>query len=94
MAPCPACRAVGSADDAACDNCVGTGQVRRYGDGYLADERTRAHPHETELRKERDRQGLADLMRAELAALDAPPEAAVPARVEGFCDRGQVRQLK
>ncbi len=84
MVPCPDCHAAGSSSDVGCHRCAGTGNVRLYGDGYLADERTREHAREAELRKERERRALAETMRAELAALEAAPEPARPARVEGF----------
>jgi len=46
MTNCPDCSAVGSKGDTACQRCCGTRMVRRYGDGWLGDERTRKHPKE------------------------------------------------
>ncbi len=47
MIPCPDCSGVGSKADTACYRCAGTRNVRRYGDGFVGDERTRRHPKET-----------------------------------------------
>ena len=45
MVGCPDCQGKGSAD-AACNRCAGTGNVRRYDDGFVGDEQTRRHPKE------------------------------------------------
>jgi hypothetical protein len=44
--PCPDCN--GQAYK--CQRCMGTGRVRKYGDGYVGEERTRMHPKEKELK--------------------------------------------
>jgi len=84
MVPCPNCRAVGSAGDAACERCAGTGQVRCYADGHVADERTREHPREAELRKERERQALTDEVRTlgETEFRLPPPQAGLGREAE------------
>lgn len=48
MIPCPDCRSQGSENDGACYRCAGTANVRRYGDGFVGDERTRRHPMENQ----------------------------------------------
>jgi hypothetical protein len=50
MIACPNCNGVGSANDRACKRCSGTAKVRRYDDGYVADE-TWDHPLEKERKK-------------------------------------------
>jgi len=49
MVNCPDCQGKGSAGSS-CHRCAGTGNVRRYDDGHVGEERTRMHPKEKELR--------------------------------------------
>lgn len=61
MIPCPDCRGKGTPNagasdpqghemsSRACDRCAGTGNVRKYDDGFIGDERTRLHPKEREV---------------------------------------------
>jgi hypothetical protein len=50
MVPCPDCDGAGSTYGRACRRCSGTASVRRYDDGYVADE-TWDHPRFKELKK-------------------------------------------
>jgi hypothetical protein len=76
MIPCPDCLGVGSERDSACHRCVGTGNVRKYADGFVGEERTREHPVEKEMRLEKQRQDLMAKMRAELEELERVSELA------------------
>ena len=45
---CPTCNGRGNPGDAKpCAQCVGTGRVRYYDDGFIGEEKTRLHPNET-----------------------------------------------
>ncbi len=73
LIPCPECNGVGSHQNAskpACSRCAGTGQVRKYADGYIGEEQTKEHPIERKLRLERQRQEIMDRMRLELEELE------------------------
>jgi hypothetical protein len=76
----------GEVSSSACYRCAGTGNVRRYADGFIGDERTREHPVEREIRKRETEQLLREKLAAELAALDQPPGA--PAAATGASSLG------
>lgn len=47
---CPTCNGRGNPGDGRpCQQCVGTGHVRYYDDGFIGDEKTKLHPKEKEL---------------------------------------------
>lgn len=86
MIPCPDCQAVGNHGGthdsvSSCNRCAGTGNVRKYADGYVGDERTREHPKEKELRLEALKVKRLAELEAELAAATQPPPVAEPERV-------------
>ena len=46
---CPTCNGRGNPGNSRpCEQCVGTGHVRYYDDGFIGEERTRLHPKESE----------------------------------------------